>query len=145
MSPLVRIPPSAITGTPDFRAVEALVADGRRRGHPKPPFRVLGRERRSDSLLDVLDRDQPDAAVVLIDHQQLLDTSLVKDPPRFLLAGADRDGGEIVLRHQLGNRLLRILSEADVAVCDDSHQLARLFNYRDSADPVRLHQLERFR
>ena len=86
-------------------AREAGVADRRRGGHPKPAFGILGRERRGDRLLDILDGDQPDAVVVLVDHQQLLDPPLVEDAPRFLLAGPERDRREIVAGHQLAHRL----------------------------------------
>ena len=68
-----------------FGAREALVADRRRRGDPQPPLGVLGRERRRHRLLDVLDRDQADAMMLLVDDQQLLDPALVKDPSRFRL------------------------------------------------------------
>ena len=60
-------------------ALEARVADRRRRGDPQPPCRVLGRVRRSDRLLDVLDGDQADAVVALVDHEQFLDPPLVED------------------------------------------------------------------
>ena len=73
-----------------LRALEAGVADGGRRGDPQPPFGILGRERRGDRLLDVLDGDQADAMVVLVDHQQFLDPPLVEDAPRLVLAGAER-------------------------------------------------------
>ena len=86
-------------------ALEARVADGGRRGDPQPPFGILGRERRGDRFLDVLDGDQPDAVIVVVDHQQFLDPPLVEDAPRFLLAGAERHRREIVLGHQLADRL----------------------------------------
>ena len=52
----------------------------------KPPFGILGRERRGDRLLDVLDGDQADAMIALVDDQQLFDPPLVEDPPRLGLA-----------------------------------------------------------
>ena len=79
-----------------FGAREAGVADRRRRSDPQPPFGILGRERRGDRLLDVLDGDQADAMVVLVDDQQLLDPPLVEDSPRLGLGRADRHRREIV-------------------------------------------------
>ena len=101
-------------------AREAGVADGGRRGDAQPPFGILGRERRGDRFLDVLDGDQADAMIVLVDDEQLLDPPLVQDPPRLLLAGADRHRREIVAGHQLADRLARIFGEADVAVGEDA-------------------------
>ena len=83
------------------------IADGRRRGDPQPPFGILGRERRGDRLLDVLDGDQADAMVVLVDDQQFLDPPLVEDSPRLGLGRADRHRREIVAGHQLADRLAR--------------------------------------
>ena len=79
-----------------------------------------------------------------IDDQQFLDTALVQDAPRILLAGADRDGGEIVRGHQLAHRLARIFREPNVAVGQDTDQLTRAFDDRDARDAVQLHQVERF-
>ena len=39
-------------------------------------------------LLDVLDRDEADAAVLVVDHQQLLDAVLVQQPLGLLLRDA---------------------------------------------------------
>ncbi len=81
---------------------------------------------------------------MFVDDEQLLNPALVKDSPRFFLAGPDRDFRKLLACHQLRDRLLRVFGETHVAVGDDSDELAGLFNDRDSADPVGLHQLERF-
>ena len=49
---------------------------------------------------------------------------------------AERDGGEILVRHQLADRLARVLGEAHVAVGEDADQLAGLLDDRDAADLV---------
>ena len=81
-------------------ALEALVADSGRRGDAQPPLGVLGGVRMLGRLLDVLDRHQPDAAVVLVDDDELLDAVLMQQPPRLVLADALADGDDLA-RHQL--------------------------------------------
>jgi hypothetical protein len=86
-------------------------------------------------LLDVLDRDQADAAIVLIDHEKFLDAVLVQQllgfPHRHILAHRD----EAVLGHQLAHRLARVLGETHVAIGEDAAKLARLamaLHHRDA-------------
>ncbi len=124
--------------------VEALVAHRGRGGDAQAAGGILGRIGIGDGLLDVLDRDQADAAVVVVDHQQLLDPALVEQLARFLLRDAGADRGEIVVRHQLAHRLLGIVGEAHVAVGEDADQLARGLDHRDAADPVGGHHRARF-
>ena len=69
-------------------AVEALVADGRRGGDAQAALLVLAGVRIGDRLLDVLDRDQADAAVLVVDHQQLLDAVLVQEALGLVLPDA---------------------------------------------------------
>ena len=73
-------------------AREALVADRGRGGDAQPPGGVLGRVGIGDRFLDILDRDQADAAAILVDDEQLLDPVLVKLTARFLLGDAWADG-----------------------------------------------------
>ena len=59
-------------------ALEALVADRGRGGDAQAPGAVLGRVGIGDRLLDVLDGDQADAAMIVVDHQQFLDPPLME-------------------------------------------------------------------
>ena len=104
----------------------ALVADRGRRGDAQPPLLVLAGVRIGDRLLDVLHGDQADAAILIVDHQQLLDAVLVQQPLGLVLADAFADGDQAILGHQLGDLLLRIGGEAHVAVGQDADQLAGL-------------------
>lgn len=52
-------------------ALEALVADGRGGGDAQAALRILGGVGVQRRLLDVLDRQQADAAMILVDDQQL--------------------------------------------------------------------------
>ena len=81
--------------------------------------------------------------IALIDHQQLLDAPFVKNPPRNFLAGAKADGRQIIVSHELADRLAGVSGEAHVAIGQDAAELARSIHDRDAADAVGLHQLER--
>ena len=129
-------------------AVITLVADRGRRGDAQPPLLVLAGVRIGDRLLDVLHRDQPDAAISRVDHQQLLDAVLMQQPLGFVLADAFADRDQPVLGHQLGDGLTHVGGEAHVAVGQDADQLAGLavaaaLHHRDAGNVVLLHQLER--
>ena len=86
---------------------EAGVADGGGGGDPQPALLVLAGVGVGDLLLDVLHRDQADAAVVLVDHQQLLDAVLVQQALGLVLADALAHRDQLLLGHQLGDRLAR--------------------------------------
>ena len=105
-------------------AGKALVADRGGGGDAQPALLVLAGVGIGDRLLDVLDRDQADAAVLVVDHQQLLDAVLVQQPLGLVLADALAHGDQLLLGHQLGDRLPRIGGEAHVAVGEDADQLA---------------------
>ncbi len=79
------------------RALVALVADRRGGGDAQPPFGILagiGIQRR---LLDVLDGDEADAAIILVDDEQLLDAVLVQEPARLVLGDAAFAHGDELL------------------------------------------------
>ena len=57
--------------------------DAGSRGDAQPAKLVLVRQRMEFGLVHVLDGDQADAAIRVIDHQQLLDAVLVQQPPRL--------------------------------------------------------------
>ena len=126
-------------------AIEPLVAHRRRRRDAQPAGRVLGRIRIGHRLFDVLHRDQADAAVIVVDDDQLLDPALVQRTARFLLAHPDAYRRQIVARHQLGHRLHRIFGKTHVAVGQDADQLAVLFHHGNAADPVLRHDRLRLR
>ena len=102
----------------------ALVADRGGGGDAQPPLLVLAGVRIGDRLLDVLHGDQADAAILRVDHQQLLDAVLVQQPLGLVLADAFADGDQAVLGHQFGHALPQIGGEAHVAVGQDADELA---------------------
>src|SRR4029450_11703032 len=78
----------------ELGAQEALLAHGGRRGGAQAALLVLAGAGELVGLLDVLDRDQADAAIGVVDDQQLLDTVLVQEPLGLLLGGALAHGDQ---------------------------------------------------
>ncbi len=110
-------------------------------GDAQPAQFVLVGERVGLRLVHVLDGDQPDAAIGVVHHQQLLDAVAVQQAARFLGADAVGDGDEVLPRHQLVDLLRRVGGEAHVAVGDDADQAVGVaLDHRDAADPVGVHQ-----
>ena len=127
--------------------LEARITGGRRGRDPQPALLVLDGAGVGDLLLDVLDRDQADAAVMVVDDEQLLDAELVQQALGLVLRHAFAHGDEPVAGHQLGHRLADIGGEAHVAVRQDADELAAgavgtALDHRDAGDPVLLHHLE---
>ncbi len=128
-----------------------LVADRGGRGHAQPALLVLAGVRMGDRLFDILDGDQADAAILVVDHQQLFDAVLVQHPLRLVLADALAHRDQVFLRHQLRDLLARIGGEAHIAVGEDADQLAgRARCCRRSTTgmpemPLILHQRQRVR
>jgi hypothetical protein len=117
-------------------AGETLVADCRCRSNAKATLFVLAGIRIGNGLLDILYGDEADASILRIHYQQLLDAVLMQQTFGFVLAHALAYGDELI-GHQLGDFLARISRETDVAICEDTDQLAGLrvagtFNNRNS-------------
>ena len=124
----------------------------RARAWPSGPTPVAAatRSRPSSSLLasgwvsrlvHVLDGDQPDAAVGVVHHQQLLDAVAVQQAPRLVRGDVGGDGDEVLPRHQFVDLQRRVGGEADVAVGDDADQAVGVaLDHRDAADAVGVHQ-----
>src|SRR5262245_9908010 len=105
-------------------AIKPLVADGGRGGDAQTPLFILAGVRVGHRLLDVLHRDQPDAAILVVDHEQLFDPVLMEEPLGVVLSDALAHGDEPLLRHQLRHLLARVGGESHVAVGQDPDELA---------------------
>ena len=103
-----------------------------------------------DRLFHVLDGDQADAAVLVVDHQQLFDAVLVQHPLRLVLADALAHRDEVFVRHQFRDLLARVGGKAHVAVGENAdqfagHALAGAGDHRDAGKAVIGHQRHRVR
>ena len=130
-----------------LRALIAVVADRRGGGDAQPPFGILAGVRMQRRLLYVLHRDEADAAIILVDDQQLLDAMLMQQPARLVLVDALAHGDEL-LGHQLGDRLRLVVGEAHVAIGENADQPAGLLamaalDHRNAGNAVARHQRQR--
>ena len=123
-----------------FGALEPGIAHGRRRRAAQPPRAILGGVGIGHGLFDILDRDQPDAVIKIVYHQQLLDPPRMQQASRFILADPRADRREIFMRHQFADRLARALGKADIAIGENADELAAGFDDGNSRNPVHRHQ-----
>src|SRR5690606_1628338 len=130
-----------------LRTLVSLVTHGRRCRNPQPALLVLARVGKKRGLLDILDSNETDAAVVVIYDQQLLNPILMQKPLCFLAIHAGFNRDQPVFRHQLGDRGLHVRGESHVPVGQDAHQFAvtaitRILDYGNAGDPMLLHKGE---
>ena len=131
-----------------FTAHITGVANARRGGDTQPALLVLAGIGIRHRLLDILDRDEADAAVVGVDNEKLFDAVLVQQPLGFVLVDTLAHGDESVLGHQLRDFLAAVGGKADVAIGENADQLAGAavagaLDHRDAGDAILLHQLQR--
>jgi hypothetical protein len=81
-------------------ALKAALADRGRGRDAKPPCASLQAKGCATAFLHVLDGDQADAAILIVDDQQLFDAMLVQHPLRLVLADAFAHRDEVFMRHQ---------------------------------------------
>ncbi len=131
-------------------AVETALADRGGGRDTQAPLRILAGERMRHRLFHVLHGDQADAAILIVDDNELFDAVLVQHPLRLVLADALAHGHEILVRHQFGDFLTRIGGKPHVAVGENADQLARRAvaaagDDGNAGDAVVLHQRQRVR
>ena len=81
--------------------------------------------------------------VVLIDHRELLNLVLLEDGGSGLEVRLLMSGDEVLGRHDLRHLLVEVGLEAQVAVGDDTDEVALVIDDRDAADMVVVHHLQR--
>ena len=106
-------------------ALEPLVADRGGGGDAQAPVDVLGGIRMGRRLLDVLDGDEPDAALRIVDDHQLLDAVQMQEPARLVVVHPLADRHHLA-GHELRHRLARIVGEAHVAIGENADELRGL-------------------
>ena len=107
-----------------FRALVPIFADRRRGGDQQPALAVFRGVRVACRLLDVLDGDEADAAVLVVDDDQLLDPVLVQQPLGLVLGDAAFHRHQVFARHQLVDRLIEAGREAHVAIGQNADEPA---------------------
>ena len=123
-----------------LRAFKARITHRCRRCNAETARGVLRGVRIGHGLIHILDRDEAHAMEGLVDDQQLFDTVRVQQTTGFILTDACADGHKVLMRHQLGNRLVRIFGKAHITVSEDSDQTAAHFHNRNARDVMRGHQ-----
>ncbi len=105
-------------------ALLGIAADADRRADAQPLAIVLARVRIVARLLDVLDRDEAAQAERIVDDQHLLDAMLVQQREHFVLGRAFAHGHQTILaRHDVLDRIVGLLLEAQIAVGHDADEL----------------------
>ena len=124
-------------------ALQPLGPDAGGRGDAQAALLVLAGIGEFLRLLDILDGDEPDAAIGLVHHQQLLDPVLMQQALGLVAADVVRHRDQPVLGHQLADGLALVAGEADVAVGEDADQLAAAaLHHGEARDLILLHQAE---
>ncbi len=124
-------------------ALQVVARGADRRADAQAPELVLAGVRVLDRLLDVLDRDQPLEVAGLVDDEHLLDAVLVELGLGLFERRPLGDGDQVLLGHQLVDRLVEVLLEAEVAVGEDADQMPLGVGHRHARDLVAGHHLER--
>jgi hypothetical protein len=111
------------------------------RAHAKPSLVVLRGIGVLQPLLDVFDRDQALELKLVIHHEQLLYSVVVKDGLRLVQRRADGNRDQVLLGHDLADRDVGAGLEAQIAIGQDADQLV-VFGDRHAGDAIVAHHLE---
>src|SRR6185437_2216775 len=88
----------------------------------EPALLVLRSVRKFDAFLDVFDGDKALEVEILVHHEQLFNTVLLENFFGLFEGRAHGYRDEIVFRHHLGNGLIEIAFEAEIAIGENAHQ-----------------------
>ncbi len=92
-------------------------------------------------LLDVLDGDEAFEFIGIVDDEELFDAVVVQDLFGVLEGGADGDGDEVFLGHDIADGNIGAADEAEIAVGENADELAA-FGDGDAGDLVAAHNVE---
>ena len=124
-------------------ALEDIVAHADRRATEQTAGSVLRGIRILLRLLNILDGDQATQMTLFIHQRELLDAMLGQNLARLLVGRAHRRGDQILARHNLVDRAGIVGFKTEIAVGQNTDQLARLIGNRHAGDAVARHQLFR--
>ena len=93
-------------------------------------------------LLEVLGRNHPAKAIVVVHHQDLFDAMTVQQRQYLVIVGILLDRDQTILGcHHRGYRRVQLRLEAQVPVSDDAHEFLA-FHDRNAGNAVRLGQFD---
>jgi len=87
-------------------------------------------------LFNILDGDEPFEKTVLINHQQFLHPGMFQMLLGLFQGGTHRNRHQVFLRHPLGNKGIQIRFKAEVAVGENTDQLAVGLGDRHTGDAI---------
>ena len=119
--------------------LEVVHAD--RCAHDEPAAPVARRVGILLETVDVLDRDQPLEATIVVDQDQLLDLVGLEDLASLLQRRVRRRGHETCRRHHVADRGLTPFDEAQIPTGQDPDDLHLAIDDRQAADAVVVHQV----
>ena len=91
----------------------------------------------------IFDGNQANAAICVIDDQQLFDAVLVQQTFGLFLIDSFAHGHQIFMRHQFGNFLIGIGSKPHITIGKNTDKATIFFRYRHAGNLVFGHQAER--
>ena len=126
-----------------FGSLEGLLPHSDCRCASETAQRVFTGKRVLYGLLNVLDGDQPFQVVLFVHHQQLFHFVLVQNLLGFGKTGSNRNGDQVLLRHDVGDSKIHSSLEPEVAVGENTDQLS-IHHDRDAGEPILSHDRLRF-
>ena len=122
-------------------ALEEVASGADGTGYAEAALFVLAGVGVFELFLDVFDGDEAFEFVGVVDDEEFFDTVLVEDLFGVFEGGADRDGDEVVLGHDVADGDAGVADEAEVAVGEDADEFAA-FGDGDAGDFVAAHDFE---
>ena len=124
-----------------LRPLEKITGGTNSCAYPKATMRILGGVRVFQFFLNVFNGDQTFEVILVIHHQQLFHSMLVKNFFGFFERRPHRHRDEVVLGHNLADGDVEAGLEAQIAISQDSNQLA-ILGYWHSGNLVFAHDLQ---
>ena len=123
-------------------ALEGVVCDTHSSCYSQAAVLVFRSIRASFDFDDIFVCDKSDEMIVLVNDRQFLDFMLLKDVLSCGEIGELCCCDEVFFCHHFRNRTVGLALEAEVTVCDDTHEDVVVVDYRDAADMIFVHDFE---
>ena len=105
-----------------LRALQEIAGRADGRADSQAALLVLGGVGEFEFFLDVFYGDQALEVEILVHDQKLFDAVRLQNALGFFERGADRHGDQVVLGHDVADRLIEVALEAQVAVRQDARR-----------------------